>query len=104
MVMKVEELKTVVSLVAEREKKNEWWGLILFWVNVMDMVLAHDLLLQTSQWNKVMPPGKVVDSLAFITLKLVLLSSEPWLVTTGRAVFLCQMSCISSNHYKHVKI
>lgn len=69
MVMKVE-LKTVVSLVAKREKKNEWWVLILFWVNVMDRVLANDLLLQTSQWNKVMPPGKVVDSLVFITLKI----------------------------------
>lgn len=45
MVIEVE-LKTAISLVAKREKKNE---LILFWVNVMDVVLANGLQLQMSQ-------------------------------------------------------
>jgi len=42
----------------------------------MDMVLANDLLLQTSQRNKVMPPGKVVDSLVFVTKISELLSTQ----------------------------
>lgn len=61
--METEELEAVVSLVAKRENKNEWWVLIPFQVHMMDTVLTNDLLLQTSQWDKVMPSGKVVDSL-----------------------------------------
>lgn len=64
MVMKVEELKTVVNLIAKRGKE-EWVMILNTVLSVNTMVLANDLVLQTSQWNSV--PGKTTDSLAFIT-------------------------------------
>lgn len=62
MVMKVEELKTVVNLIAKRGKEERVMSLNTV-LGVNAMVLANDLQLQTSQWNKV--PGKAVDSLFF---------------------------------------